>query len=487
LFVVLAACDGGESFPIDPTPIRDAVDEQLGDNMATGYSVAIWRDGEVIYAEGFGTKNAAGDPVTPDTLFQIGSDTKKITALALLQQVDDGVIALDDTVGEIIPELSLARDPDHLDQLTIDALLSHRSGLYDYTPWSEHPGDGDLATITRGRFADNEYAMMPPGIAWNYANPAFSLAGFLDEGLDANARPWADIVHDDVFVPLGMLDTYARRDDMIGSADDIADGHGTLLPDGYDSFDLFGGGVPSSSGWAPPAEQFDNAFTRPAGLVWSTASDQARLLGFFIDGDEAVLSDELRAEMTTSHVPLLDHLEGQGYGYGILIEDGYLDSAGDYHPMPSLSHGGNTLTMSSASAWLPDAGVAVSVLCNGEGEDMHRVVQVALEVAAADRLPPAEEPPTALGPPAADQSAYAGAYTDPNFGDVTLTWDVDHLTVDIPLFTQMGVPFDPVLAPVALDYFALTIDGTPYGISFYDAPDGTPHAYGVNRLFVLSK
>src|SRR5262245_28560494 len=237
--LLLAACDGddGEEPAIDDAPIRDAVDQHLGDGMATGYSVAIWRDGEVIYAEGFGDKDAEGSPVTADTLFQIGSDTTKVAAIALLQQVQAGVVQLDDTVGTIIPDLVLTRSPTQLETLTLDVLISHRSGLFDYTPWTEAPGDDQLEAIMRGRFAQNEYAMMPPGIAWNYANPAFSLAGFVTEYVDG--RAWSDLVAETVFAPLGMVHTYARRDDMLASEGDIADGHGMLLPDGYDSFSLF--------------------------------------------------------------------------------------------------------------------------------------------------------------------------------------------------------------------------------------------------------
>src|SRR5262245_37841927 len=53
--------------------IRGAIDANLGTGFATGYSVAVWRDGEVVYSEGFGARNQAGDPVTPATVFQIGS------------------------------------------------------------------------------------------------------------------------------------------------------------------------------------------------------------------------------------------------------------------------------------------------------------------------------------------------------------------------------------------------------------------------------
>ena len=110
-----------------------------------------------------------------------------------------------------MPDLALASDPAYFGTLTLDELLSHRSGLYDYTPWLDAPDDAHLAATIRGRFAANEYAMMPAGIAWNYANPNFALAGFVTEVLDG--RPWPAIVTADVLQPLGLVHTYARRDD----------------------------------------------------------------------------------------------------------------------------------------------------------------------------------------------------------------------------------------------------------------------------------
>ena len=399
VLVLLAGC-GNDSDPDGLTAdeidrIHDAVAASLEDGLATGYSVAVWRDGEVVYAEGFGDRGD-GMPVGPDTLFQIGSDTKKVTAIALLQQVDAGVLTLDQTVSEVVPELELAASPGHLGQVTLHDLLSHQSGLFDYTPWTEAPDDGELAAIALGRFVDNEYPMMPPGIAWNYANPNFSLVGMIDETVDG--RPWADLVAEDVFAPLGMAHSYARRDDMIAAEDDIASGHGTVLPDGLDTFSPFEGAA-SGLGWVAPADQLDNAFTRPAGLVWSTASDQARLLGFVIDGDDAVLPDDLRAELTTAHVPVVAHADDYGYGYGLMVQAGFTDSVQRYYRVPFYSHGGNTLTMTSSSTMLPDQRVAVSVLANGNNQDLREVAQIALEVAAGDRLPAPTEAPALIGPP----------------------------------------------------------------------------------------
>jgi CubicO group peptidase (beta-lactamase class C family) len=485
----LAACgdDGGPEHGLtgdEVAAIRAAVDAHLGDGLATAYSIAIWRDGEIVYAEAFGTADGAEREATPDTLFQIGSDTKKLAAIALLRQVDAGAITLADRVAELAPDLELAASPGHLATVTVHDLLSHQSGLYDYTPWTDRPDDGDLAAITLGRFAENEYAQMPAGIAWRYCNPNFSLAGFLAERLDG--RPWADQLADDVFAPLGMAHSYARRDDMLAAETDVAAGHGVIFLGDLDSFDPFEG--PSSvTGWVEPALQADNAFTRPAGLVWSTASDQARLLGFLIDGDDRVLSDELRAEMRAVHVPYYNHVEGYGYGYGLLVEAGYPASGDRFFPVPFVRHGGNTLTMTSASVILPEQEVAVSVLANGQNEDLGAVAAASLEAAAGERLTGATEPPAIFQPPAADLAPYAGTYTDRNLGTVTITWEVDHLALAMPRLDELGIAYQPVLEPVYLDLFILTLAGQEFPLSFHDGADGTPHRYGVHRAFVLTR
>jgi CubicO group peptidase (beta-lactamase class C family) len=465
--------------------IQLAVGGSLNQGLARGYSVAIWRDGEIVYAEGFGAKDDAGVAVTRDTLFQIGSDTKKITAIALLREIEAGRATLADTVGELVPDLALASDPDFLDTVTLDDLLSHRTGMFDYTPWTEDPDDARLAGITRGRFAENEYAMMPAGIAWAYCNPGYSLAGFVTEV--TSGRPWPEVVTDDVFAPLGMDDTYARRDDAIAAGEDLASARGLVIdsPGGFDTFDLFGGNIAAHTGWASPAQMQDNAFTRPAGLVWSTATDQARLLGFFVDGNTEVLSDAARASMMTGHAPFANNAVGEAYGYGLMVHAGYHATDGTFRPTPVVDHGGNTLAMTSASAMLPELRVAVSVLANGRNEDLSLVVATALEVAAGARMPAAVEAPRPLPPPATDLLPYTGSFTDPNLGDITITWETDHLAIDIPLLTDLGATLGP-LVPVALDYFTFTVDGEPQRISFYDGPDGE-NQFAVNRAFVFSR
>jgi CubicO group peptidase (beta-lactamase class C family) len=495
--LVTAACGGGGSAPVDAPPavpdaglssdevaqIHAAVAASLGKGLATGYSVAVWRDGEIVYAEGFGTADGVSAPVTTDTLFQIGSDTKKLTAIALLRQVEAGRARLDESVAEIVPDLALASDATYFGKVTIDDLLSHRSGLFDYTPWLDAPDDAHLAATVRGRFAQNEYVMMPPGIAWDYANPNFALAGFLTEVLDG--RSWPTIVATDVLAPLHLAHTFPRRDDAIASGLPLAWGHGVIPSGPVDSFDPLNG-VTSSTGWVTPNTQQDDAFTRPAGLVWSTASDQARLLGFFADGDPAVLSDASRAAMTSPHAPEVDHAVGYDYGYALFVQAGYRAVDGTYHPTRFLQHGGNTLTMTSASVLLPDQRVAVSVLANGQDEVLATVAAQILEIAAAGRLPAAITMPSPIAPPAADLSVYAGSFSDHSLGSATIGWDGAHLTIAVPLLASLGVTVGPQLQPVGLDLFQVAVGGTTEQVSFYDAGT-TAHAFGVHREFVLTR
>lgn len=467
--------------------IHMAVEQSLGTGFATGCAVAIWRDGEVIYAEGFGTKDEAGNPVANDTLFQIGSDTKKLTAMTVLQLVDAGEISLDQTVGELLPMLDLATAPGHLDDVTVHDLLSHQSGLWDYTPWVESPDDGELAATAHGRFAMNEIAMMPPGIAWSYSNPNFSLAGLLVE--EVGGQSWPDVVIDQVAVPMGLVQTYARRDDVLARASDVASGFGPIYPDGFDTFDLFEtvSLVPDPPGWTTPAMQADHAFTRPAGLLWSTASDMARLGGFLIEGDSRVLSAASHAALVSGHVGLLPGVDPAelGYGYGVMQVRGFGGSDGSFYDVPTLSHGGNTLSMTSTTMLLPEQGVAVSVLANGYGEDSSLIATVALEEAAADRLPAPSAPFEPFQPPRDDLSVYAGTFTEPFLGAVTLGFDGSDVTVDIPLLSGLGIAVDPVLVPVYRDVFLLVIDGAQLDVSFYDGV--VPLEHGVNRSFVLER
>ena len=465
------------------TPIRDAAQAALDSGQSKSYSIALWQEGEIVFAEAFGARNAQGDLATSSTLYQIGSDTKKITALAVLQAVQTGSVSLDSSVTSVLSDLQLATSPQHLDNTKLIDLMTHRTGLWDYTPWIDEPNDDTATQSIYGKFAANEYPMMPPGIAFNYSNPNFMLAGLIVEVLAD--RSWANVVSEDIFSPLGLTHTYARKADMLANKTDIASGHGLVFPDGHDTFDLFE--QPDFRvDWVTPANQPDAAMLRPAGLVWSTATDQARLLGFLIDRDDNILSDALHTTMMEQHVDMSAHPIGLHYGFGLTTADSVVDSSGQNRPLRAVFHGGATLSMSSASVMLPELRLAVSVLTNSADNDSaERLAQVALETLIGDDMPAPIAAPAVL-PPAADLSTYAGDFTDPNLGDVAIVHRDGKLTISIPTLNALDIDVAPTLTPLSLDVFSATVDGEPFIINFYNDARGVP-TYGVNRLFVLTR
>ncbi|MFN7142656.1 MAG: serine hydrolase domain-containing protein, partial [Myxococcota bacterium] len=126
--------------------LRQKVKMAVRTGQASGAQVAVWKDGAIVFSEGIGTRDPdTEDPVLTTTLFEVGSDTKKMTAMALLQQVAAGRTTLDATVAEVLPGFTIAASPDWAATTTLHELLSHQGGLVDYTPFDDVPDDAELA------------------------------------------------------------------------------------------------------------------------------------------------------------------------------------------------------------------------------------------------------------------------------------------------------------------------------------------------------
>jgi len=122
-----AAQTEGGSF--DTKAVSRQVADQLKSRGLVGLSAAVIRDGEVVLAEGFGARSLAGDePVTPDTMFAIGSITKQFTSACLLLLAEEGKLSVMDKVAKYYPGLTRAGD------ITLLDLMNHVSGYPDYYP-----------------------------------------------------------------------------------------------------------------------------------------------------------------------------------------------------------------------------------------------------------------------------------------------------------------------------------------------------------------
>lgn len=460
----------------DREAIEAAAEDDLDGSDASGVQIAVWKGGRIVYQGQVGSAHPDRNvPITPQTLFQVGSDTKKMTALGVLLEEDAGRIGRDTTVAEATG-LTLEADADWATQATLHDLLSHQGGLFDYTPWDHAPADSELSNRTHGVFAERQAPNAPPGVTWNYSNPNFSLSGLANEV--SAGKPWADVMEDDLFAPLGMDRTFARRS-AVEAESDVAAGTGYS---GWsdDAFDPYRAGGSWEWGTAEVADCADNAFTRPAGLVWSTATDMATLGAFLIDGDTTILADDLREAVTTKHVSLYPAFDGWGYGYGMMLYDG-INLADGYHATKTWTHGGNTLAFTSMTWILPEQGLSISLLSNGYGTDF---TGTAVEI--LERLGDLPAPSTAPAYPATEtaHAELVGNYWDPYVGEIVVT-DVDGvLQIDMPTFESWGITVSPAVRYEGItDIYTFAAAGTRMELVFV-ADEAGVYRWARNRLFV---
>ena len=442
--------------------MKRRVTNDLAASNATGAQVAVWLDGECHYVGGFGSASAFEDQeVTEDTLFMIGSDTKKITAILALQQVEAGTLTLDTPISELLPEFQPPNALDFADA-TLHELLSHQGGVSDYANFTTETTDEALYETAHGLFGESAWSMAEPGTFWNYSNPNFSLVGLMDE--TASESWWADRAYEGLFEPLGMAHSYARKADLEGPVS---------LGNGYSEFgDTTLGPVSLEDTW-------EAAFVRPSGLVWSTAMDQCTLAAFLLHGNTDVLSDESLAWMQQPHVNTYPDLPG-GYGYGMFFSDGAYFGP-DFYELPLWSHGGNTISHTSTFYVLPDQDFAIVILSNGYGDNfvgsVVNGVRTLVELPSPGTAPPSE--PVDLS----RLDDLTGTYQDPyNLGEIIISTDGSRLTVSMPDLDATSVPYNPTLSPLSTHVWIVTIQGIDYDVSFYEGDDN--EMWLRNRSFV---
>ncbi|MBO1754209.1 serine hydrolase [Allobranchiibius sp. CTAmp26] len=333
--------------------VREHLDSELvaaqRSSRSPSITAALFQHGDLVWSGACGriTGRMDGVPATPDTAYRIGSITKTLTAIGVLQQVAAGRIALDDPVGRVLTEL-----PPDIGAVSVRALLVHGSGLLAEPtgPWWERsPGRTWDQLVPQLRRNDALIGR------FHYSNTGFAILGELTARV--SSRPWWDVVRDDVLAPLGMRAT--TYDAGPGSAPGLAVHPGADLLH------------------AEPAH--DSAAMAPAGQLWSTVGDLARLGMFLAAGDPAVLDDTMRRRM---QVPaLVDDVPGQpwsrSYGFGL---DVTAPSGGRY-----VGHGGSMPGFVGALRVDVDRGLGVAVLANstaGFGSELpHRLIDT---LASAD-------------------------------------------------------------------------------------------------------
>jgi CubicO group peptidase (beta-lactamase class C family) len=381
------------------------IDEAMTAAKVPGLSIAIVQGEEVAYARGFGVTNAEDDgpPVTPRTLFRIGSTTKPLTGTAVMRLVELGKLDLDRPVRDYVDWLRLA-DPSATERVTLRMLMSHTAGL---ATAAEHYGPRDpagLATYVRDGLPSVPF-VAPLARLWSYSNPGISLVGYVAEV--AAGQPFLDLMRELVFEPLGMART--TFDPTVAMTYPLAQAH-----------------QPGDGGAPRVDHRFaDNTGHYPAGFAISNVLDLARFAVLHmnagrIDGAQ-LLRPESVAEMHRAHGRLYGP-EDEAYGLTFGL--------GRYKGVPTVGHGGAISGYRSVFQMAPDRRVAVIALWSmpaGDGP-IWKIVE-----GVFDRLLglPAETPaPRAVAPNRALWPRYEGSYLGDWTGLATVRVADDRLVLD---------------------------------------------------------
>jgi len=378
-----------------------------------GIAIVIADRHRVLYAKGFGVREAGKpEPVTPATVFQIGSVTKSFLATTVAMAVDDGKLSWDTPIAERQPAFRL-QDPWVTQHATPADVLSHGLGLqpyiYDDMIFLGYRLPARLRALPHapltGRFRQSA----------QYVNLLHPVVGEIAARAAGNTD-WNDMLARRIFGPLQMKDSSSTREGLLNAPDHASphqhnEGKLQVIP-------IVG------SYWY-------SAGVGPAGSINSTARDMGQWLRLQLgrgelDGKRIV--SEAQMDETWRPRAMMSPTEGAAPGWGMR-----------FTPQGRMvSHDGGTASYGSNAMLLPEAGepgaggIGIAVLTNHGQEGAPFAISrwfaervwglPVVDHRAGFKRPPPDTPPAAPTPtlPPARLQAYAGAYNSPTLGQVAV-------------------------------------------------------------------
>ena len=336
--VSVLGCSIGNQLPTDhPFPTTRAnIEQHLRDTGAPSISVAVARDGRIIWQESFGLADVEKRiEATPHTMYHLGSLGKVYTATAIMILVERGLVDLDTPVNEYLEDAKLHSYEGNVEDVTIRRVLNHTSGLPFF--WVHlYEDELDLRPGWDEVISHFATIVSPPGDRHIYSNLGFGILGHIIERV--SGRPYHEFMRTEVFEPLGL--------------------HRTAIDSGpYD--------VPHMAQKYTPEGKvpYSDHICKGGGTVFASAHDLVRFGMFHMHGhgedQRTILSDASISAMQNdpaSISPVSSYVIGwqafSKYGYRI------------------VQHGGHVIGALSLLTLIPSEHIAVAVVSNGEGADV---------------------------------------------------------------------------------------------------------------------
>jgi D-alanyl-D-alanine carboxypeptidase len=320
--------------------------------------VAVIKNGKPLLVKGYGSANLEQHvPVTNDTVFRVGSVTKQFTAVALLLLAEEGKLSLQDKLSKYYPNFPRAND------ITLEQMLHHTSGIYNYTSAPSFAVDG---MVHRGTDEMVEYiGKLPktqdfePGTDWSYSNSAYFILGGVVE--KASGEPLAKVFQTRLFTPLGM--THSALDDETEIVAGRANGYSGAAPGKFTNAPFISMSIPGGAGsirsTAGDLAKWNAALY--GGKILKPTSLAAMLTpGKLNSGENS--GTAMAKMMAAGGAPAASQSAKHEYGYALFLTE--LDGH------QKIDHGGGIYGFSAALSEFPDDKITVVVLSNAIGKDV---------------------------------------------------------------------------------------------------------------------
>jgi CubicO group peptidase (beta-lactamase class C family) len=333
--------------------------QTVAEKHIVGLSAGVMQNGRVILAKGYGVRDLASHaPVTPQTMFGIGSVTKQFTCSLALMLAEQGKLSFSDPVAKWYPNLTRAKD------ITLLDLGGHLSGYRDYYPLDFV--DQEMQQPATPDEVINRYATRPldfePRSRYSYSNTGYLILGRVVEKV--GGMPYGQLLSEHILTPLGMKRT-AYEPAMNGD-----------MAHGYSSFGLSDPlpAEPEAKGWAATA-----------GAIYSTPTD---LLAW----DQSLMAHTLLSKKSYDVLATPQRLsDGRSSGYG--CGESVVDRGS---PAVVLTHGGGVSGFVAQNTVIPATQSAVVLLSNTDFSPIGALQQQIVQML----MPPAPDLPTIAGAPA---------------------------------------------------------------------------------------
>lgn len=373
-------------------------------------TVLVARDGHILFNKGYGSADLEWNiPNAPDVKFRLGSITKQFTAACILLLEERGKLNTDDLVKKYMPDA-----PEAWDKITIRHVLTHTSGIPNYTSFPDYPSLQPFATTPEklvARFRDKPLDFQP-GEKYSYSNSGYVLLGYLIEKI--SGETYAKFLQDNIFTPLGMKDS------------------------GYDSNTAII--LHRASGYLIGKNGIENAafihMTTPfsAGALYSTTGDLLRWEQGLFGGK--VLSQASLQKMTTPFK--------SNYGFALIIRE--------EKGRKVIEHGGGIDGFNTSLAYYPNEKLTVVALSNVNGLAPNQMTPKLAAVALGEKVVlPSERKSITLPPDVLKQ--YAGTYEFARGINMVVTLEGDQLS------SKLGAqPPMPILPESQTMFFSKAVD-----------------------------